>query len=268
MIDIKTENDHFQVLSALKHNRHKRNELKEVFVEGVAGINAALANGLTVKRVVFPAGRNLSDWAGNIIKGLTGGRSYRLAPRLMAALSDKSDVSELIITCEKPEIHYASLEFDGDPLVAVLDRPGNPGNLGSIIRSADAFGADAVITLGHGIDPYDPAVIRASLGAVFAGRTFHEPSSVKLTEWLSSLKTRYADMLVAGTDSDAERGIDDRVLRKPLVLIFGNEAKGVSVRLKEFADRMIGIPMQGAVNSLNVACAASIFLYQAVRNSH
>ena len=179
----------------------------------------------------------------------------------MSDISDRSEPSELVVVLKRPENTLDGFVHDEKPLIAILDRPSNPGNLGSVMRSCDAFGVDAFITIGHGVDIYDPQVIRASLGAVFYRAVIHEPSTTRLIAWLDSLKERLPDLTVAGTDSNGELPIGESRLARPLALVFGNEATGISIAMRNYVDHIVSIPLKGRVNSLNLASAASIVLF-------
>jgi TrmH family RNA methyltransferase len=124
---------------------------------------------------------------------------------------------------------------------------------------------DAVFVVGHAIDWYDPKVIRASLGAVFHTPIVQVQSMQALKDWIAQQKRRN-DIHIVGTDSTGSDSLADVVLRRPVALILGNEAKGMSVALKEVCDQLVRIPISGAVNSLNVACAGSILLWDIYRN--
>jgi TrmH family RNA methyltransferase len=134
------------------------------------------------------------------------------------------------------------------------------GNLGSLIRSANAFGVDLFITHGHCVDLFEPKVIRSSLGAIFHTPVAHVESFDELSLFLGELK-KTCGLVVAGTDSTGSGTLGLSPLAPPVALILGNEAKGMSVRLKEITDEVFKIPLGGEVNSLNVACAGSIFFY-------
>jgi TrmH family RNA methyltransferase len=144
-------------------------------------------------------------------------------------------------------------------LVLVLAELQDPGNLGTIVRSAEAFGADGVLCLPGTVSPWNPKAIRASAGSVFrvpvlAGKT--KESIERLRE--SGLKT-YAAM------ANAARPVDLANLVKPVALMIGNEGSGVSEELVSMADGAITIPCPGPVESLNAAVAASLLLYEASR---
>lgn len=259
-LQISKENATFQVLLALKTNRRKRNELGEIFVEGVSAINHAVGAGLAVRRIIRSAGTRLSDWAAGLIAGHRHAQEIELSEELYSALSDRDEPSEILATFERP-VH---VDEAGDemPLVVIVDRPSNHGNLGAIVRSANAFGVTEVIIVGHGVDEYDPAVIRASTGAVFRTPIRHLESLRELRELTESLRARYPGLRIVGTDSEGDTELSDATASVgAAIILIGNEAKGLSVQLKELADVIVRIPMRGAVDSLNVACAASIVMF-------
>ena len=260
-LTIEKENATYQLLQALKTNRQKRTKRGEIFVESVAAINAAVQKNLAAVWIAYSGEKKLSFWAQDTIDALKPDALLRLSSPLMNGLSERTDASELIVVFSRPDLSLNSYRPGAPPFIVVLDRPSNAGNLGSILRSCDAFGVDAVITTGHGVDPFDPQVIRASLGAVFHQNLYYEESSTALMRWIDTIRNRYQDVEVIGTDSDGSISLQSKTLRKPVVIIFGNEAKGLSVALKQYVDEIVAIPIQGSVNSLNLASAASIFLY-------
>jgi 23S rRNA (uridine2479-2'-O)-methyltransferase len=256
-------NSTFQILQALKENRSKRSELGEVFVEGVAAIKNAVRAGKAIKRVIYNNHEALSDWSKRLLQAHENAQLISLEKTLFDTLSDRNEPSELLVTIARETVELGQVILPEKPFVVVLDRPGNRGNLGSIIRSANAFGADLIITSGHGVDPFDPAVIRASTGGIFFTKVCHVESAEKLSDWIGRARTGHAGLAVIGTDSESDTSLKEcSPIQRPVVLLIGNEAKGLSVRLKSLADKMIKIPMRGEVDSLNVACAASIIMYE------
>jgi len=274
-VTIASRNDDFQVLVSLKTNRQKRTKRRQVFVEGVAIINQLVRAGLRVEAVAYAAdtagGRrdgtrprtgSLSDWAKHVIAATSPSVCYELAAELMRDLSDRENPSELIVVARRPDNRLPDDEASPGDLVVVLDRPASPGNLGSAIRSCDAFGVDLVIVTGHASDIWDPQCLRASLGAVFSVPTVHEPSSRRLIGWLDSQRLARPGFRVLGTDSGGELAIDSASVTVPLAVVFGNEATGLSQTLREYVDAVVSIPMRGSVNSLNLAAALSITVYE------
>jgi TrmH family RNA methyltransferase len=145
-----------------------------------------------------------------------------------------------------------------DLLVVVLDRPSNPANIGAIARSADGLGADALVVIGHAADPYDPASIRASTGSVFARPVIAVPSVADVTSWAAELVPRPR---LVGTDEGAI-AIAAADLAGPLVVLAGNEGRGLSRAAREACDELVAIPMRGSASSLNVAAATAVVLYE------
>ncbi|MDR1446757.1 MAG: RNA methyltransferase [Treponema sp.] len=208
----------------------------------------------------------VSDWAAGVIRTHEQAKIIEMPPQLYALLSDRTNPSELLITARVKTEKLNGLNLPECPFIVVFDRPGDFGNLGSIVRSANAFNVDAIFITGHGIDVYEPKVIRASLGSVFHTRIVYIESTQALDEFIKKEKER-TNMLVIGTDSGGCVSIKHERLKKPVMIIVGNEAKGMSVHLKDICDEVVQIPISGSVNSLNAACAASIVMWEIYRNS-
>jgi TrmH family RNA methyltransferase len=265
VVDVGVENATFQHLEVLKRNREKRAKYREIFVEGVTSINALVETGHAITAIAYDRDKALSRWAKGIIEAAEPQTIYRLSTELIAKLSDRADPSELIVTARPLERSLGDIPLSPDLFVVIFERPTNHGNLGSLIRTCDAFGVDALITTGHGIDTYDPAVIRASLGAIFHTRIIHEPSGAALEDWIGRVREALPGARLVGTRAEADAPIYDAGLTPPLIVALGSEAQGMSHRLESLADMMVSIPMQGHVDSLNVACAGSILVYEIKR---
>ena len=260
-ITIAKENDLYQVLLALKQNRKKRNELDEVFVEGIESVKQAIASDrVTLRKILFADYERLSDWGKALVDSGKFADAIGMSDALYAGLSDREEPSELMITLSVRKCELDTVATGKDSVIVVFDRPSDHGNLGSLIRTANAFGVDLVITHGHCVDAFDPKVIRSSLGAVFHTPVVHVDSFPELRSWLERQK-RESGLVLAGTDSTGAVPLGEAGLKPPVAIVLGNEAKGMSVNLKGITDRIVSIPMRGKVNSLNVACAGSILLW-------
>lgn len=149
--------------------------------------------------------------------------------------------------------------FAGAPrLIAICEEVRDPGNLGTIIRAADAAGADAVVLTGRTVDPYNPKVVRATTGSLF-----HVPVSIggDLESVLSRAKAAGLRVIAAdvkGTDLPERRDL----LSEPTAWLFGNEARGLTDEALALADDAIRLPIYGRAESLNLATAASVCLYE------
>lgn len=259
------EDNYFQHFEVLKRNRNKRYKCKEFFVEGVRNVNEAIRNEWEISSFIYCGEKRLSDWATNILNTVKADGVYELTQELMDKLSDKEDTSELLAICKMKDDTLKRIKLDENPLIVVFDRPSNRGNLGTLIRSLEAFSSTGLIMTGHAVDLYDPETIASSVGAFFSLPTVRLPSHKEVQEWVQKLRGRYRDLQVVGTSARAECYINKCDFARPTVLLIGNETIGLSDNYKEMCDSMVKIPIDGVVSSLNVSCAASIVLYEVKR---
>lgn len=261
---IRSENDLFQTLAALRTNRVKRNKRREFLFEGVRNINNALRYGWDVRGWLFAPERPMSDWARGVLTDTSVPR-YELPVDLLAKLSAKDEVSELLALAAIPPDDLARIPARPCPLLLVFDRPASPGNLGTLIRSCDALGVDGLVVTGHAVDVYDPATLSAATGSLFALPVVRVPSHRELEPWLAALRGQFPQLQVVGTDEGAPVALGAADFRRPTLLLAGNEARGLSAAYQTLCDQLVRIPMQGSASSLNVACASSIVLYEIQR---
>jgi TrmH family RNA methyltransferase len=153
---VSTRNAAFQQWQALLTNRTKRQRAGEFLVQGVRPITLAAEHGWDI-RTLLHAGAPRSRWADELLSRYD---HVELSDELMRELGEK-DEQELIALVGLPEDRLDRIPQRDDLLVVVFDRPATPGNIGTLIRSADAFGAHGVIVTGHAADPYDPRSVRA-----------------------------------------------------------------------------------------------------------
>jgi TrmH family RNA methyltransferase len=180
---------------------------------------------------------------------------------LFDTLSEKEDPSELLAVVEMRSDSVDRVPVRSGMVVVVVDRPASPGNLGTLIRSCDAFGATAVIVSGHGVDLYDPVTIRASVGSFFALPCIAVPSHREVAAWVTDVRPSYAGLRIVGTDEGGTRRLRDYEWPSEVVIAVGNETSGLSHAYRELCDDIVSIPMTGTASSLNAAVAASIVLY-------
>jgi 23S rRNA (uridine2479-2'-O)-methyltransferase len=261
-LEVSTANTAFQRIDVLRRNRNKRHRYGEFVVEGVRAINGALAGGWTVRSFAYPRDRQLSRWATDILDASTADSHLAVAPALFDTISEKEESSELLAVVATRPDSIDRIPRRAGMLAVVVDRPGSPGNLGTLIRSCDAFGADGIIVSGHGVDMYDPATIRASVGSFFAVPSVALPSHREVGEWVSGLRQSYPGLTLVGTSARASADLRDFAWGTEVVLLVGNETNGLSHAYREMCDAVVRIPMQGTATSLNAAVATSIVLYE------
>ncbi len=262
---IYSENASFQQLESLWHNRNKRHKSGRFLIEGVRQINQALAYRWNIRAFLYAQDTRLSDWAQTILDSSTADIHYSLPVALLEKLSRKKKASELIALVEMPSYDLATLALSDLPLIVVLDRPSSPGNLGTLIRSCDALGVDAVIVTGHAVDIYEGETVAASTGSLFALNVLRLPSHNDLNPLIERIRSDYGDVQVLGTSARATELVYEANFWRPTVLLIGNETEGLIRAYEAMADKLLSIPMQGSASSLNVAVAASVVLYEASR---
>lgn len=264
MTRIESESAAFQLLEALLHNRRKREQRGEFLVEGVRAIDRCVASGWPVRAVLTPLGAPRSGWAQATVDALLDAEPVELRADLFARLTDREEPPEVLLVARIPPVDLAVVPRPSDGVVVVVDRPSSPGNLGTILRTADALGAAAVLTTGHGAHLYDPRTIRASVGSLFALPVVPVASNQQLVDWVAAWRSEAA-VTVYATDETGDVELHPGVaLARPAVLLLGTERTGLARALRDLADVTLRIPMVGSASSLNVAVAHGIVLHALV----
>ena len=246
MTQIRSENAAFQLLEALRHNRRKREQRGELLVEGVRAIDRCLSAGWPVRAVLSPIDAAPSAWARSVFE----------------RLADREEPPEVLLVARIPAPDLSLVPRSADGVVVLVDRPSSPGNLGTIIRTADALGAAGVLTTGHGVHLYDPRTIRANVGSLFALPVVPVPSHEALVEWLDGWRDTAPGLRVYATDETGDVVLDGSArLTRPALLLLGTERTGLSRALRDLADATVAVPMTGSASSLNVAVTHGIVLH-------
>jgi tRNA G18 (ribose-2'-O)-methylase SpoU len=264
---ISVRNARFQQWQALLASRQKRQRAGEFLVHGVRPITVAVQRGWPIRALIYDDGRDLSRWATQTLRD-TAERAEHVAmtSELIAELSEKTDEPpELLAIAAVPTDDYARIATPADFLCLAFDRPSSPGNIGTLVRSADAFGAAGLVVTGHAADPYDPKSVRASTGSLFAVPVIRDASARGVLDWVDSLRRDGLPVTVAGTDEQGTASIADHDLVQPVLLVVGNETTGLSAAWREACDVLLRIPIAGSASSLNAANAGTIALYEAAR---
>jgi 23S rRNA (uridine2479-2'-O)-methyltransferase len=265
LLRVSSRNARFQQWQALLSNRAKRQRAGEFLVHGVRPISLAAASGWPLHTLIYDAERPLSDWARQLLRTIDSVQ-VAMAPDLLAELGEKAGGRpELVAVAGLPDDDLDRIPAGDRFLGVVLDRPANPGNVGSIIRSADAFGADGVIVTGHAADVYDPTSVRASTGSLFALPVVRCASHGEVAGWLAARRARGWPAVLAGADEHGGRAVFDADFTGPTLLVVGNEGAGLSSAWRDLCDFLVSIPMTGAASSLNAANAATAVLYEITR---
>ena len=270
IIKIRSETDDIQHAKALSRNRSKRQEHRIFFVEGVQTIKEALGHGWKAKAIYYAGDQELSSFARAVLQQSNADKHFELPTRLFHDLRWASKMekrSELIALFRMPEDKLNRIPIHKDALIMVFDRPANHGNLGTVIRTCEAFKVDGLVITGHAVDLYDPQTIRSSMSSLFSFPIIRLPSHKDLYKWFEKIREVHPGFSVTGSSAHVEQDLRKMDLTRPRVLVIGNETEGLSANYKALCDDIVRIPISGSVTSLNVGTAAAIILYQAAGHS-
>jgi TrmH family RNA methyltransferase len=248
-----------RVAAASKLHRHvARKRSGRFLAEGSNLVAAALASGVAAELFV-------TEPAAQRFEALVAGAAvpvHRVTERAAKALSDTVTPVGLVAVCEMAAPDVAQLLAAAPRLLAVAVGISEPGNAGTLIRIADAMGADGVVLAGHSVDPYNGKCLRASAGSIFTIPVAVAPDAVAVVDELAG-----AGLQLLATTADGEVDLDEVM---PLLVtgtawLFGAEAHGLPEEINAKANYRVRIPMRGGAESLNIAAAAAICLYQSAR---
>lgn len=193
-----------------------------------------------------------------------GIRMYQVDEKVMAKLSDTKAPQGVLAVIRTPEQNLRQLRpgtaSDNNAPVIILDRVQDPGNLGTIIRTADAVGALGLILLEGCVDAYSPKVVRASMGSLFHLPVVQDVTAEEALTWC--YRNGYEP---AATALKNAQNVYKADISKKMAFLFGNEANGVAEELQAAAETRLFIPMAGLAESMNVAMAAGIILFEGLR---
>lgn len=251
-----------RVVSAVKLARAAERKKTGLFLaEGFNAVSEAARSG-AIRELFFTtdALERHRDLISSIEVG--GARVFSITDRAAKALSDTVTPQGLIAVTELIDVPVDRALAGAPRLVAAPVQMAEPGNAGTVIRVADAAGADAVVLLGDSVDPHNGKCVRASAGSVF-----HLPIARERSIASGIESMRRAGLTIVATAADGEVDLDDadQLLTGPTAWLFGNEAHGLPESVTRDADHRIRIPIYGRAESLNLATAAAICLYASAR---
>jgi RNA methyltransferase, TrmH family len=238
--------------------RSARTDRRLFLADGPKAVAGALERDCVVEVFVTPAAAE--QYAGLVA---AAPQSSLVDDRALASLSDSVTPAGIVAVCSFFDVPLSDALAAGDVRLAVLCADvRDPGNAGTLVRTADALGADAVVLAGRSVDPYNPKTVRASVGSLF-----HLPVSRVADPVEAVTAARTAGLTVLAADGDGELSLDDAapLLAGPVAWLFGNEAWGLPEELATLADHRVSIPIPGRAESLNLATAAAICLHETAR---
>ena len=243
---------------ALTHKR-ARDQTGLYLAEGIRLVAQALAVGAPVQEVIVAPELLRSDFARTLVeRSQTAGMPILIVtPDVFLSFSVRERAQGLAAIVRQRWAGLAEMRPQRDARWVALWEPQDPGNLGAILRTSDAVGASGVILLGASTDPYDPTAVRASMGAIFSQRLVRA-SFAEFTRWASE-----QGCAVVGAAGGAAMDYRTYHYTAPFALLMGSEQHGLTAEQQAACDALVRIPMVGGSDSLNLAVATSVILYEA-----
>ena len=249
-----------RVVDAARLSRRRdREETRTFLVDGPRAVLAAIRSGASVRQV-FHVARSGAAVDEAVQEGIRrGAPTAEVSHAVMARLASTVTPQGVVAVVGFLDVPIRAVG-PAVGLVAVLVEVADPGNAGTIVRTADAAGADAVVCTAGSVDLYNPKVVRAS-----AGSLFHLPMVRDVDAAGAIGHLRASGFAVVAADAAGPASVYDADLTGPTAVLFGNEAHGLRPDLLEAADAVVRVPMAGRAESLNLAAAAAVILFEAGR---
>jgi len=246
------------------HERKYRRQTGLFLAEGTRTCTEAVTLGWRLHRLAFLDGRGGDRMVRPLLEALArdGGRALPMTESLLSRISGKDNPQMVLGAFEQRWQAKDAIMPDADSCWIALDRVRDPGNLGTIMRTADATGARGVILIGDCTDPYSVEAVRASMGAVFNV----ELAQMSQNDFLA-LASGWPGQVV-GTALPASRDYRTADYGGPLMLVMGNEQAGLTPELIKACTQLVRMPMMGRSDSLNLAVATGLTLYEVLRQTH
>ncbi|HEX7449214.1 MAG TPA: TrmH family RNA methyltransferase [Pirellulales bacterium] len=247
--------------AARLRDRRQRQRQDRIVIDGARELQRALDAGIEPLEAFVCEALCHSDDARRVLARLAAaaGDVWQVTPPVFQKLAFGDRAEGVLAVAQTPRRTLADLQMPPDALVAVVEAIEKPGNLGAVLRSADAAGVAAVIAAGHGTDLYNPNAIRASLGTVFTVPVC-AADTAEIRSWLQ----RHAFSIYAARP-EAQQLYTDVRFAGPTALVLGSESAGLSDVWRSHDVTPIKLPMQGRADSLNISVAAAVLFYEALR---
>jgi TrmH family RNA methyltransferase len=249
-------------IRALGHREARRTE-DRIVIEGLRAIIEAVRVRLTIETMLYAEERVRSDIARATLADAEkrGATLVAATPEVLDSLSERDASQGIVAVAQRPHADFSAIPTKGSPLVMAVYEPQDPGNVGTTARIADGAGAAALVIFGKkSTDPFDPKAIRASMGSIFSLPIIEMSDTAAALAALQARKLRLVGAAGAGA-----KDLWHTQMAGSVALLMGNERAGLPPEVIDACDAVARIPMQGHADSLNVAAAAAIFAFEAVR---
>ena len=235
-----------------------------IYVEGLRLCEEALRSRLVIEAVIVSEELLRKERVAGVIDELSQAakRFGSVSEKLLESVSYTKTPQGIIVLAERPQSSESRLaaELDASPLLVVLHQINNPVNVGAILRTSEAAGAAGVITTKNTSDPFSPKSLRGAMGSAFRLPIWSGPSYAETIDWC-----RQRGIATICADVEATTAYTEIDWRGPSALILGPESTGLTAEELALANQRVSIPMKGMAESLNVAVAAGVLLFEASR---
>ena len=257
MLITSKDNDFIKHLKKLKDKKY-REEYGEFIVEGIKMIQEAIDEKAIIKDIIVCDDcKNQEYFSKEFLYEIAKHNCIYVTEKVFLQITDVTNPQGILAVIDRKKID-SDINYDSD-LFLILDNIQDPGNMGTILRTADSINLKQIIVAKGTADIYNPKVVRSTMGAIFRVKVIEIEDLTKVVKEMKKRKIK-----VYATDLATNSSIYDVDYKKSAIII-GNEANGVSKQLLDLADQKIKIPMIGKTESLNAAVATGIILYEAVR---
>ena len=253
------QNPKIKLLLQLQQKSSERRKHGMFVVEGVRELSHCLSVGYEIDTLFYCPQIADCDALEHILRLSPSNKCFEINSDIYQKVAYRGSTEGVIAEVKTRNLTLHDLKLSSSPLIMVLESVEKPGNLGAILRSADASGVDAVIVCDPLTDLFNPNLIRSSIGAIFTVPTVACSSS----ECISFMKEQGIQILTAQLQDSSLYYATD--MRRPTAIIMGTESTGLTQQWRDAADAHIRIPMLGRLDSLNVSVSAAILMFEAVR---
>jgi TrmH family RNA methyltransferase len=244
------------------HRRKYRKLHSRFLVEGIRLLKETLDNNAEIETIFHCPEKLRSEVGFKLLEEAQrrGVKILRVSERVIESISLKDNPQGIIGVAKTFQSDLKDVPLSPQSCILWAHEIRDPGNIGAMIRTCDAFGVGAFILTGNSADPFDPKSVRASMGSIFSVPIILRDDPMNVMEFL-----RASGFYLLATSPHAEKLSFELSYRFPLAVMVGNEGEGLPDRLMEMADERVRIPMTGSTDSLNVSVAAGVILYEAIR---
>ncbi len=259
-----TQNPRFKALRSLRLRKYRQRE-GLFLIEGIRFVEEALTTGAPVDTLVYAPDLLVSERAQALVDRLDPARRLVLSSGLFRSLSQRDDPQGIAATVRFQDPALSEIPLSDDLLVIVAYQLRDPGNLGAIVRTADAAGATAVVIVEPSVDLHDPQAVRATMASLFALPIVRLADTALLSRWFDDVRAGGLPLQVVASSARAAQLHYEADYRRPLALLVGSERQGLPQPVRDSADLQVRLPMAGRATSLNVAAATAALVYEIVR---